>query len=228
MEESSENVEVPKAEAQEVEPREGEGDAEVVEEVVKTEEEEPEDAPPVEAAAVATSTAEDQQVPAEEPSPSDEIEKVEEAVADVEQVEGPAATEEKEVEAEPEAEELADVDPATEEPAAFVEAAKPFQEEPVWKRRWVLGQLGWSRAWLSLMTNDGPPLLCPCRLYFVRMPKPPEDVESIAATAAFEQELESLKQTVKLLNESLSIKRVRALATLCIVFPKSGKPTEAH
>ena len=43
------------------------------------------------------------------------------------------------------------------------------------------------------------------RLWFVRMPKPAED----STTAAVEAEVEGYRTQVQLLNESLTIKRVR-------------------
>ena len=43
------------------------------------------------------------------------------------------------------------------------------------------------------------------RLWFVRMPKPAED----SSTAAVEAEVEGYRMQVQLLNESLTIKRVR-------------------
>ena len=47
------------------------------------------------------------------------------------------------------------------------------------------------------------------RLWFVRMPKPAED----SSTAAVEAEVEGYRMQVQLLNESLTIKRVRKCST---------------
>ena len=49
--------------------------------------------------------------------------------------------------------------------------------------------------------------LCPRSLWFVRMPKPAED----SSTAAVEAEVEGYRTQVQLLNESLTIKRVRGI-----------------
>ena len=51
-----------------------------------------------------------------------------------------------------------------------------------------------------------------CRLWFVRMPKPAED----SSTAAVEAEVEGYRMQVQLLNESLTIKRVRELMSRCV------------
>ena len=53
-----------------------------------------------------------------------------------------------------------------------------------------------------------------CRLWFVRMPKPAED----SSTAAVEAEVEGYRTQVQLLNESLTIKRVRGPWAYCLVF----------
>lgn len=51
----------------------------------------------------------------------------------------------------------------------------------------------------------------PCRLWFVRMPKPLEETASTAS----EHELESFKTQVAILNESLNVKRVSSNVAAC-------------
>ncbi len=46
---------------------------------------------------------------------------------------------------------------------------------------------------------------CSCRLWFVRVPRPPE----VVAAKALEQELETYRAQYKLLSESFTVKKVR-------------------